>query len=244
MFDGSVRAGVLADVLEATGVLVDQCNLAFDPGCFGISVMEPSTIGGVELRLDEAAFDAYETSGVVVGASTENLLAFVRTVDSDRSVRLEIEDPRTLRLRSDGLEYETSLVNPDVLRNRPDLGSLELPATVELERHEMARIVTGAGLVASHVEMGIDAGEGEFYARAEGDADDFAARVPGEELVDFRPVDVSSTYPVEYLSDYYRVIPEGATVRMTFGEELPIKTHYDFADGRGSGTYFLAPRLA
>jgi proliferating cell nuclear antigen len=40
-----------------------------------------------------------------------------------------------------------------------------------------------------------------------------------------------------------KAIPGDAEVAVDLGEEFPVKLHYQFAEGLGSVTYMLAPRI-
>lgn len=40
-----------------------------------------------------------------------------------------------------------------------------------------------------------------------------------------------------------KAIPKDAEVTAELGEEFPVKLHFDLAEGKGSVTYMLAPRI-
>jgi proliferating cell nuclear antigen len=40
-----------------------------------------------------------------------------------------------------------------------------------------------------------------------------------------------------------RAIPADAEVTVELGEEFPVKLHFDIAEGEGTVTYMLAPRI-
>ncbi|MFB6308482.1 MAG: DNA polymerase sliding clamp, partial [Haloarculaceae archaeon] len=89
----------------------------------------------------------------------------------------------------------------------------------------------------------VDATEELFYVDAEGDTDDVHLELDREDLIDLTAGDAHSLFSLDYLQNMNKAIPKDAEVRMELGEEFPVKMHFDIAEGKGSVTFMLAPRI-
>ncbi|MFB6170381.1 MAG: DNA polymerase sliding clamp, partial [Haloarculaceae archaeon] len=139
--------------------------------------------------------------------------------------------------------YTLALIDPDSIRQEPDLPDLDLPADVVLEGRDINRAVTAADMVSDHIALGVDAAEEVFYVDAEGDTDDVHFELGREDLIDLTAGEAYSLFSLDYLKDMNKAIPGDAEVRMELGEEFPVKLHFEFAEGQGQVTYMLAPRI-
>jgi len=93
--------------------------------------------------------------------------------DTGQLIQLELdEETRKLHIQIDGLEYTLALIDPDSIRQEPDIPDLDLPAEVVLEGKDVNRSVTAADMVSDHIALGVDKTDEFFYANAEGDTDD------------------------------------------------------------------------
>jgi proliferating cell nuclear antigen len=164
--------------------------------------------------------------------------------DSGQLVELELdEETRKLHIAIDGLEYTLALIDPESIREEPDLPDLDLSSTIVIEGRDIDRAVTAADMVSDHIELGVDETEEVFYVEAEGDTDDVHLELDGEDLIDLVAGNASSLFSLDYLQDMNKAIPKDAEVTMELGEEFPVKLHFDIAEGEGEVTYMLAPRI-
>jgi proliferating cell nuclear antigen len=76
---------------------------------------------------------------------------------------------------------------------------------------------------------------------SEGDTDD--VEYEPDDYIDIEGEPVASLFSLDYMKDMNKAIPKGAGVVIELGDEMPIKMHYDFAEGLGNVTYMLAPRI-
>ena len=98
-------------------------------------------------------------------------------------------------------------------------------------------------MVSDHVALGVDETDELFYVDAEGDTDDVHLELGREDLIDLTAGPARSLFSLDYLKDMNKAIPNDAEVRVELGEEFPVKMHFDIAEGQGSVTYMLAPRV-
>ena len=244
MFNAIVRAETLQATLDSVGVLVDECKIHLDDGGIEIRAVDPANVGMVDLSLDASAFESYEADGGLIGVNLVRLQDIAGMADSDQLVHLELdEETRKLHISIDGLEYTLALIDPESIREEPALPDLDLAATIVIEGRDIDRAVTAADMVSDHIELGVNEAEEVFYVKAQGDTDDVHLELDAEALIDLVVGPASSLFSLDYLQDMNKAIPKDAEVTMELGDEFPVKLHFDIAEGEGSVTYMLAPRI-
>jgi proliferating cell nuclear antigen len=244
MFKAIVSAETLTDALDSVSVLVDECKIRLEDDGLEIRAVDPANVGMVDLRLAADAFESYETDGGVVGVNLARLEEFAGMADSGQLIELELdEETRKLHIQIEGLEGTLALIDPDSIRQEPDLPELDLPAEIVLEGADIDRAVTAADMVSDHIALGVDADDELFYVDAEGDTDDVHLELGAADLIALTPGDARSLFSLDYLKDMNKAIPKDAEVTMELGQEFPVKLHFDIAEGYGKVTYMLAPRI-
>jgi len=244
MFKAIVGAETLRGALDSVSVLVDECKINLNEDGLAIRAVDPANVGMVDLTLDVEAFESYETDGGVIGVNLARLEDFVGMADSDQLVQLELdEETRKLHVRIDGLEGTLALIDPESIREEPDIPDLDLPATIVVEGRDIDRAVKAADMVSDHIALGVDADEEVFYVDAAGDTDDVHLELTREDLIDLVAGEARSLFSLDYLKDMNKAIPKDAEVTMELGEEFPVKMHFDIAEGMGHVTFMLAPRI-
>jgi len=244
MFTAIVSASTLQDALDSVSVLVDECKVRLNDDEFSIRAVDPANVGMVDLTLEAAAFEAYEADGGVIGVNLARLEDIAGMAGSDDLIHLELdEETRKLHIEMDGLSYTLALIDPDSIREEPDIPDLDLPASIVLEGAQLDRGVTAADMVSDHIRLRVDEDADAFSVEAEGDTDDVDLELTREDLIDLTAGPADSLFSLDYLKDMNRAIPGDAEVRIELGEEFPVKLHYAFAEGLGTVTFMLAPRI-
>jgi len=242
-----VRADALDDVLDAAGVVVDECIVDVTPGGVAITAIDPATVGMVDLELDADAFQQYDATDARFGVDLDRLRDVVGMARGDDVVELVVDaETRTLHVRIGELAYRLALVDPDAVRSPPDTVAIadELDAAVTVDGDAIARAIDAAEMVGRTLTVGVDTDAHVLYARADGDADavDFARHADDCERFDAAPAD--SLYSVDYLAALTRVLPDDAPVDLELDEDAPIAFGYDVAEGHGRVRLLVAPRLS
>jgi proliferating cell nuclear antigen len=244
MFNAIVRAETLQATLDSVGVLVDECKIHLDDGGIEIRAVDPANVGMVDLSLSAEAFESYEADGGLIGVNLVRLQDIAGMADSDQLVHLELdEETRKLHISIDGLEYTLALIDPESIREEPDLPGGDLAATIVIEGRDIDRAVTAADMVSDHIELGVDESDEVFYVKAQGDTDDVHLELDADDLIDLVVGPASSLFSLDYLQDMNKAIPKDTEVTMELGDEYPVKLHFDIAEGEGEVTYMLAPRI-
>ncbi|MFB6106746.1 MAG: DNA polymerase sliding clamp [Halobacteriaceae archaeon] len=244
MFKAIVSADTLQATLDSISVLVDECKIRLEEDGLAIRAVDPANVGMVDLSLDAAAFESYEADGGVIGVNLSRLEDIASMADSGQLVDLELdEETRKLHIQIDGLEYTLALIDPDSIRQEPDIPDLDLPATIVVEGADIDRAVRAADMVSDHIALGVDDAAELFYVDAEGDTDDVHLELGVDDLIDLTPGPAHSLFSLDYLKDMNKAIPKDGEVTVELGEEFPVKLHFAFAEGDGNVTYMLAPRI-
>ena len=244
MFKAIVSAETLKDALDSVSVLVDECKIRLNEEEFAIRAVDPANVGMVDLSLAAAAFESYEADGGVIGVNLGRLEDIAGMANSGDLIHLELdEETRKLHIQIDGLSYTLALIDPDSIRQEPDIPDLDLPAEIILEGSQLGRGITAADMVSDHIALRVDPDEEAFYIEAEGDTDDVDLKLDSDDLIDLTPGAADSLFSLDYLKDMNKAIPNATEVTAELGEEFPVKLHYEFAEGLGQVTYMLAPRI-
>jgi len=244
MFKAIVSASTFGDALDSVSVLVDECKIRLNEEELAIRAVDPANVGMVDLTLEAAAFESYEADGGVIGVNLNRLEDIVGMASADDLVHLELdEETRKLHIRMDGLSYTLALIDPDSIRQEPDIPDLDLPAQIVVEGNQLDRGITAADMVSDHIRLRVDDVDEAFYIQAEGDTDDVDFEMDREDLIDLQVGPADSLFSLDYLKDMNKAIPGDAEVTVELGEEFPVKLHYELAEGLGNVTYMLAPRI-
>jgi len=244
MFKAIVSAETLGTALDSVSVLVDECKIHLNEDGIEIRAVDPANVGMVDLSLSADAFESYEADGGLIGVNLSRLEDIVGMADSGQLVELELdEETRKLHIQIDGLEYTLALIDPDSIRQEPDIPDLDLASEIVIEGADIDRAVTAADMVSDHIALGVDETDEQFYVDAEGDTDDVHLELDRDHLIDLQAGPAYSLFSLDYLKDMNKAIDKDAEVTLELGEEFPVKIHFDIAEGNGAVTFMLAPRI-
>jgi proliferating cell nuclear antigen len=244
MFKAIVGASTLQDALDSVSVLVDECKIRLNEEELSIRAVDPANVGMVDLALEAAAFESYEADGGVIGVNLARLEDIAGMANSGDLIHLELdEETRKLHIAIDGLSYTLALIDPDSIRQEPDIPDLDLAAEIVVEGAQIDRGIKAADMVSDHIRLRVDETDEAFFIEAEGDTDDVDLELTREDLIALTAGPADSLFSLDYLKDMNKAIPGDAEVTIELGEEFPVKLHYGFAEGLGNVTFMLAPRI-
>ena len=244
MFKAIVGASTFQDALDSVSVLVDECKIRLNEEELSIRAVDPANVGMVDLTLEAAAFESYEADGGVIGVNLARLEDIAGMANSGDLIHLELdEETRKLHIEIDGLSYTLALIDPDSIRQEPDIPDLDLASEIVVEGAQLDRGIKAADMVSDHIRLRVDEADEAFFIEAEGDTDDVNLKLDREDLIALSAGPADSLFSLDYLKDMNKAIPSDAEVTVELGEEFPVKLHYGFAEGLGKVTFMLAPRI-
>jgi len=228
--------------LDAVSALVNECKMRFEADGLSIRAVDPANVAMVDLTVDASAFESYEADGGVLGVDLETLTDFLSAA-SDGVVAIELDDDRKFAIEADHLSASMALIDPDAIRQEPDIPDLDLDATVTLLGSDLDRGLTAADLVSDHVRFAADEDAEVARLSAEGDTDDVEVELDGDDLLSAEVHgSPDSLFSLNYLNDVSGPIPSEALVSIQIGTEMPTKLRYSLADGV-SVVSMIAPRI-
>ncbi|TKX43361.1 MULTISPECIES: DNA polymerase sliding clamp [unclassified Halorubrum] len=244
MFKAIVSASTFQDALDSVSVLVDECKIRLNEEELSIRAVDPANVGMVDLTLEAAAFESYDADGGVIGVNLARLEDIAGMANSGDLIHLELdEETRKLHIEIDGLSYTLALIDPDSIRQEPDIPDLDLASEIVVEGAQLDRGIKAADMVSDHIRLRVDETDEAFFIEAEGDTDDVNLKLDREDLIALTAGPADSLFSLDYLKDMNKAIPSDAEVTVELGEEFPVKLHYGFAEGLGNVTFMLAPRI-
>lgn len=243
-FSAVIKADRLDQTITTLSVLVDESRVHLSDLGLRLAAVDPANVAMDETNITETAFESYQADGGVLGVDLTKLADVVGMADNDDLIQMSL-DPETRKLLVEfgGLEYTLALLDPDTIRQEPDIPDLDLPARVVLEGRDIDRAVRAADMVSDHVELIIDPDDEAFRVHAEGDTDDVDLELSRDDLIDLEVGAADSLFSLDYLKDLNKAIPKDIEVEILLGEDFPAKFNYEYADGAATVTQMLAPRI-
>lgn len=248
-FEAIVDVQTLQEFVATLTPVVNEGKLQLTDDGLRTVAVDPANVAMIDSTLLAAAFDHYERSGAidVIGINLERFDEVLGFGDSNDVVELVLDaETRTLTVTIDALEYTLALIDPDAIRQEPDLPDLDLTAEIVLEGRDLDRGLTATDMVGDHVTLRSEKDdEAEaFVLEAEGDTDTASLAFDRADVID-ATVDesASSFFSIDYLNEVTKPISADTEVRVDLGTEFPIELCFEYADGAGDALYVVAPRI-
>ncbi|OYR80837.1 DNA polymerase sliding clamp, partial [Halorubrum distributum] len=164
MFKAIVGASTFQDALDSVSVLVDECKIRLNEEELSIRAVDPANVGMVDLTLEAAAFESYEADGGVIGVNLARLEDIAGMANSGDLIHLELdEETRKLHIEIDGLSYTLALIDPDSIRQEPDIPDLDLASEIVVEGAQLDRGIKAADMVSDHIRLRVDETDEAFF---------------------------------------------------------------------------------
>jgi proliferating cell nuclear antigen len=243
MFKAVINAEVFKDAIEAVSTLVDEAKFRLTKDGLSARAVDPANVAMVAFDLNAKAFESFEATDGEIGIDLTRLMDILGMTSKEDKIELSLnEETRKLEIRSGGLAYTLSLLDPSSIRKEPKVPNLELPAKIVLNGAELKRAVKAAEKVSDHMALGV-AGK-VFFVEAEGDLDKVRLEIPESSLISIKASsDVRSLFSLDYLNDLSKSLGKSESVSIDLGTDYPVKFNFNIAGGNGSVTYLLAPRI-
>ena len=243
-FRATIQAAYLKTILSSLRALVDEARIRVTEDGLTVRAVDSANVAMDDLELEAAAFESFEASPGTLGLNLDRFADPVRLASKDDLVQLFL-DPESGKLIVvvDGLRYSMACLDSRTLRVEPTLPEFDLPAAVTVDRDVLQRGVKAADLVADHVRLRMEAGADALVIEAEGDTDAVTLELDGDDIDILAVGDASTLFSLDYCKKLVRTIPAGTPVTLDLGEDFPLILSYELADGDGTTTRMLAPRI-
>ena len=243
-FRAAIRASRLKNVLSTLRALVDEARVRITEDGLTVRAVDSANVAMDDLALGAAAFESFEASPGTLGLDLDRLADPVSLASKDDLIQLYL-DPKSGKLivLVNGLRYSLACLDATTIRAEPTLPEFDLPATVTVNREALQRGVKAADLVADHIRIRMDDDGEALVVEAEGDTDAVALELDGDDIDIVAAGDASALFSLDYLKKLVRTIPARTPVTLDLGEDFPLILSYELADGDGTITRMLAPRI-
>jgi proliferating cell nuclear antigen len=244
--------------------LVDECKLEVREDGLGVTAVDPANVVMVDVTIHADAFDAFDVSGEPpfdIGLPLETL----RTQLSDARLGKRTNDPVTLRFDESAARVEITrdydqttveradeflTIDPDSVRERPELPDLDLNAHATVDLQALTDVIEHFGPVGNVLTL--DAIGDDLRCRVtDHDNDGDLVRGSTATFTDCLTTDsdAGASYSMDYVSDFADGLSNGRVddVTVRFGDEFPAM--FDFArtdsddETLYEGRYMIAPRI-
>lgn len=244
MFKATIKTQNLSSALDTINVLVDECKIQLKEDSLQIRAVDPANVGMVDLKINNEAFESLEATEGVIGVDLGKLREAVNMANSDDLIHLSLDEKtRKLHINVDGLSYTMALIDPDSIREEPDIPELDLPAEVIIEGAQLDKGIRAADMVSDHLGIRFSPDDETLHIEAQGDTDDTNFTIQPDEMIDYTAGSADSLFSNDYLKDVNKAIPKDAEVRMYIGEEFPVKMFFA-PEEHINATYMVAPRIS
>ena len=237
-------AATWAAIVDPMEALVSECRVRFGPSGVTLRATDPAKAALVAVEAEQSAFETYRASETTVGVDVERLAEVVGLADGETTVTLRPET-RRLRIEAGGVAYETTVLEPDRVRDAPRRTALEsefdYEASFGTRAATVTRAVRAAELVSDHLVVRGD--ERGVAFEAAGDTDECVVRVDAAELADPSLGPAESIFSLDYLSVVERAMPSDTAVSVWAGAETPMAVEYEATDGV-CAEWVISPRIA
>lgn len=240
-----IEASRLTKSIKVLESVSDESVLRFGHNGLECRLVDPANVYMTDVHLEDSGFEAVGDGMFPAGANLERIRQFISKADNDQLVELSFDaETRYLCVEFGPYEREYALIDPESIRNEPDLPDLDHPNSFEIDAKRLKEVVTLSEMVSDHVLIEGDIDEECIRFIADGDRDTNTATL-GEELefADVTDHDCETLLSVDYLKEAVSVVPNSSIVEITFGHEMPIKLRWGYADDHGHVEQMIAPRI-
>lgn len=232
--------------LNAVEAITQEAKLHPTDGGLSVMAVDPANVVIVDATIELSGDVPDDTVGVDVGS----LAGSLQNKPRDADVEVECALPNgVLRLdeqiangRVWNVREAVRFMDPDAVRDEPDIPDLEFSAAASLEPQELLTFLRRIP-DNTHVELRANGDELEFRGAADDDAATDAeyhtvATTKIEEVGD-----AVSLYSTDYFIDVIESVQRiGAdTVRLSWSEEFPVR--FEAEGEHTESTFYLAPRI-
>lgn len=256
-WNGSIAPAMLDRVLRHIPKNIDELKIAITEDGWYSRVVDPANVCMHEFYIDESDFSDYNVSSEgVIGLPLADLKSAYKSSKNTPTVSIEISDRQYTV--DDGTPIVQSLIDPDSLRQHPDIPNLNLPNEISLPGEELRGLLKRLTSFGNdHVLISTDEEVQETTFSIESSRDTLQKTYRTSEDLQYPTAENQAAFGMEtpesgetllsgqYIKDYLSKIRKkdlNDSYTLISGDEFPIKLRTDFT-GKSFSMFMLAPRI-
>ena len=242
MVNVTARSELLRTIVDTLNVVVEDARLDFSDGGMEVRVVDPSHVAMVKMGLDAAAFDAWEVSPSSIGIELKIMKELLKLTAPTDLVDMNYDTEKGTVTFNVGKIVRVIRPLDTTNLTPPNVPDLELPNSVTISGAYLAQALEAAKQVGDLVNFNLE--PNAFSIHVSGDQDSVNVSYSKDEVLALDCNEaVRSQFSLTYLLPMAKLMTHVESVCIRFGENLPLKMEFHFADDAGSVVYFLAPRV-
>jgi len=179
-------ADVIKPVFNYAKQLVREAKVHFDDDGIHYTAVDPANVAMVEMDVPKAAFESYDVDETIVGMDFKEVIKALRAgrKRQEDTITLSYEDRQlstTVKRDYDGtkMDLQTNMmtIDPDSIRQEPEVPDLDLPVTATLNRTLFGDAIDAVNEVSDYVRLADN--NGDLMISGESDVSDARGLVKG-----------------------------------------------------------------
>jgi proliferating cell nuclear antigen len=243
-FQAALKGGVIKEFVGTLRAIVDEAKISVSPDGLHTCAVDPANVAMYDVDLATGAFESFDASEGVLGMNLERFEEVLKLAKKDDLVQLSFNTTTfKLVIHIDGVEFTMALIDPDSIRNEPEIPNMDLPISFTTGEAQISHGFRAADMVSDHIRFRCDETEQAVFIEAEGDTDDVNLELAADDLVELTVSDGRALFSLDYVKNISKQFPKNTEIEMTFGTDFPMMIEYEFADGECTVLAMLAPRI-
>ncbi|MCL2785922.1 MAG: proliferating cell nuclear antigen (pcna) [Methanomassiliicoccaceae archaeon] len=242
MFKAEIKSDTLKGLVNVISTLVDEAKFSISGDGVNLKAVDPAHVAMVDLTISKGAFESFSADDAEMGVDLDKMKEMLKLAGSGDVIAMEQDETQgRLIMKVGNITRRMNLVDTSGMSD-PKVPQLSLPVTVDVAVSELQRGMKAAESVSDHIALSAD--EESFELFCEGDTDSVSLKLDKTKLSGITASSkVRSLFPLDYFSNLVKAIPSDTVVRISLGNDYPVKLSFSFADGNGTVGYLLAPRI-
>lgn len=248
-FSVMVKSVNLDNVTKAIGHITDEFKVMVGQDQFLISVVDPAHVMMGHIILRPQFFEDFHIiDGGNVGLDTDSLKSILNLAKKTKTnpdiITLCIDiDKNKVRYQVKYHKGTIKLIDT-IGMSDPRLPETPILADFEIKVSDVLDFLKRASEVSDHVIIKVKTDSVIFLAEGE-ENEEMEIPTGTESVHDIRGEPCESKYSLDYITNMFKAM-KGATdkVKIYMNTNYPIKMVYEIANGTGTVTFLLAPRLS
>lgn len=243
MFEVVVKSDVLKEVVKVLNTLLNEVKLLISPDSIMVRAVDPSHVAMIDLELAKEACDSYEASDLELAIDLQRFNDFLNIAMHGEDISLNYDEEMNVLLATIGpIKRKLALLDPTEIKLQK-MPQLKLESFVEVGTRSLKRGIRAAKEVGTYLTVTLDAENADFSSKGDIDSvnflltKDMCEKLHAEERV-------RSMFSLKYFEKLVAAVPDSSeTITLWVGNDIPVKAEFKIAEGKGSVTFLLAPRI-